>query len=101
MSTGAPATREDLTAPATKADLLVVKGDLKSMKVDLGSQIKSMKVDLESQIKLLKSDLEGQIKDVARDLRGEMANLQVSLGRTIWIAIATLGAVGIILQFFP
>ena len=86
MSTGAPATREDLTAPATKADLLVVKGDLELVKGDL----KSMKVDLES-----------QIKDVARDLRGEMANLQVSLGRTIWIAIATLGAVGIILQFFP
>ena len=97
MSAGVPVTREDLTAPATKADLLVVKGDLKSMKVDL-----------EGHIKLLKSDLEGQIKDVAIDLRGEMAdlrvemaNLQVSLGRTIWIAIATLGAVGIILQFFP
>ena len=78
MSAGASATSEDLTAPATKADLMV-----------------------------LRSDLEGQIKDVARDLRGEMAdlrvemaNLQASLGRTIWIAIATLGAVGILLEFF-
>ena len=79
MSTGAPATREDLTAPATKADLMVLRADLK----------------------LLRSDLEGQIKDVARDLRGEMANLQASVGRTIWTAIATLGAVGILLQFFP
>ena len=79
MSTGAPATREDLTAPATKADLMVLKSDLKSVK----------------------TDLEGQIKDVARHLRGEMANLQASIGRTIWTAIATLGAVGILLQFFP
>ncbi len=79
MSTGAPATREDLTAPATKADLMVLKSDLKSVK----------------------TDLEGQIKDVARHLRGEMANLQASVGRTIWTAIATLGAVGILLQFFP
>ena len=65
-------------APATKADLMVLKSDLKSVK----------------------SDLEGRIRDVARDLRVEMANLQASVGRTIWLAIATMGAVGILLQFF-
>ena len=71
MSAGAPATSEDLTAPATKADLMV-----------------------------LRSDLEGQIKDVAGDLGVEMANLQASVGRTVWLAIAALGAVGILLQLF-
>ena len=64
--------------PATKADRMVLKSDLESVK----------------------ADLEGQIKDVARDLRVEMANLQASIGRTIWTAITTLGAVGILLQFF-
>lgn len=75
-------------APATKADLMVLKSDLKSVKSDL-----------EGQIKLLRSDLAGLIKDVARDLRVEMAQSAGERGRTIWLAIATLGAVGILLQF--
>ena len=40
-----------------------------------------------------KADLEGQIKDIARDL-------QASVGRTTWLAIAALGVVGVLLQFF-
>ena len=71
MSTGAPATEEDLTGPATKADLV-----------------------------LLKSDLEGQIKDVDRKIDMRIAEVKASLTYTAWLAMATLGGAMALLRLF-
>ncbi len=71
MSAGAPATKEDLTAPATKADLM-----------------------------LLKSDLEGQIKDVGRKIDVRIAEVKTSLTYTVWLAMATLGGAMALLRLF-
>ncbi len=71
MSASAPDTKEDLTAPATKADLV-----------------------------LLKSDLEGQIKDVDRKIDVRTAEVKTSLTYTVWLAVATLGGAMALLRFF-
>ena len=78
MSTDVPATAEHLTAPATKADLVLLKSDLL----------------------LLKSDLEGQIKDVDRKIDVRIAEAKTSLTYTVWLAMATLGGAMALLRFF-
>ena len=71
MSAGAPATEGDLTAPVTKADLM-----------------------------LLQSDLEGQIKDVGHKINVRIAEVKTSLTYTVWLAMATLGGAMVLLRFF-
>ena len=78
MSASAPATEGDLTAPATKADLVLLKSDLL----------------------LLKSDLEGQIKDVDRKIDVRIAEVKTSLTYMVWLAVATLGGAMALMRFF-
>ena len=89
MSAGAPATREDLTAPATKADLMVLKSDLKSAKADL-----------EGQIKLLRSDLDRVDARLTAKIDVSIAEVKTSLTYTVWLAMATLGGAMALLRLF-
>ena len=59
-----------------------------------------VKTDLESRIDQLDTDLKAEIKGVRADLRVGLKDVQVSLLRFVWTAVGTLGAVGILLQFF-
>ena len=93
MSTEARIAEGDWTGrPATKGDLMLLKTDLELVKADL---------------KLVKSDLENKIDRVDGKIDLAVANLEVKIAeghrsqaRTTWLAVATLGAVGILLQFF-
>ena len=77
MSVGTPVAKDDWAAPATRGELRL----------------------LDRKIDRVAVDLEDKIKDVARDLQIGMANIQTSIGRTIWIAAGSLGALGILLRF--
>ncbi len=96
LSASTPVTKEDLTAPATKADLMLLRTDLELVKADL----KSVNTDLEGQIKLMKSDLGGQIKDVDRRIDVRTAEVKTSLTYMVWLAVATLGGAMALLRFF-
>lgn len=97
MSTEARIAEGDWTGrPATKGDLMLLK-------TDLGGDLTLLKTDLE----LVKADLENKIDRVDRKIDLAVANLEVKIAeghrsqsRTTWLAVATLGAVGILLQFF-
>ena len=77
MSVGTPVAKDDWAAPTTRGELRL----------------------LDRKIDRVAADLEDKIKDVARDLQTGMANIQTSIGRTIWIAAGSLGALGILLRF--
>ena len=79
MSAGAMIAEDDWTGrPATKGDLILVQTDLEKVK----------------------SDLEHKIDLAVANLDVKIAEGHRSQARTTWLAVATLGAVGIMLQFF-
>ena len=82
MSAGAPATREDLTAPATKADLMLLRSDL------------------EGRIKSLRSDLDRVDARLTAKIDVSIAEVKTSLTYTVWLAMATLGGAMALLRFF-
>ena len=97
MSAGARIAEDDWTGkPATKGDLMLLKTDLELVKTDL----KLVKSDLEHKIDRVESDLGAKIDVAAANLEVKIAEGHRSQARTTWLAVATLGAVGILLQFF-
>ncbi len=82
MSIGSSVAEGDWSAPATRGELLLVK------------------TELEDRIDQLATDLKAEIKGVRADLKIGLKDVQVSLLRIVWTAVATLEAVGILLQFF-
>lgn len=69
--------------PATKADLHLLKGelraDMKLMRSDLQADMKLMRSELRADMQVMRSDLEGQIKD----LRVETVEMGAALSREI------------------
>lgn len=51
-------------------------------------------------LKLLEADLGARIDSAAAGLEVKIAEGHQSLARIIWLAVATLGAVGILLRIF-
>ena len=82
MSVGTSLAEGDGSAPATRGELLLVK------------------TELEGRIDRLDTDLKAEIEGVRADLRVGLKDVQVGMLRIVWTAAATLGAVGILLQFF-
>ena len=83
----------DWSAPATR-------GELRSVKHDLERKIDRIAADLKAEIKGVRADLAIGLKGVRADLAIGLKDVQVSVGRIVWTAVATLGAVGILLRFF-
>ena len=104
MSAGARIAEDDWTGnPATKGDLMLLKTDLELVKSDLElvkSDLKLVKSDLEHKIDRVESDLGAKIDVAVANLEVKIAEGHRSQARTTWLAVATLGAVGILLQFF-
>ena len=71
-----------LGAPATTGQVLLVKADL-------NAKIDRVAYDLSTKIDEVRTDLEIKIRDV-----------RLSMNRSIWLAVATLSAVGIVLRYF-
>ena len=71
-----------MTKPATKGDLMLVKTDLEAKIDRLDAKIDRVEASLTSKIEV------------------EIARLHRSMGRTVWLALAILGALGILLRFF-
>ena len=82
MSDETAVAEHDWSAPATRGEL------------------RSVKHDLERKIDRIAADLKADIKGVRADLAIGLKDVQVSVGRIVWTAVATLGAVGILLRFF-
>ena len=59
-----------------------------------------LKTDLEYKIDRMGSNLSAKIDLAVADLEVKMAELHRRQARMTWLAVATLGAVGILLQFF-
>ena len=89
MSDETAVAEHDWSAPATRGELRSVKHDLEG-KIDR----------LDSKVDRIAADLKADIKEVRADLAIGLKDVQVSLGRIVWTAMATLGAVGILLRFF-
>ena len=82
MSKGAHISETDWSAPATRGELM------------------SVKHDLEKKLDQLRSDLEKKLDQVRGKSEIGLKDVQVNLTRTVWTAVATLGAVGILLRLF-
>ena len=97
MSAGARIAEDDWTGrPATKGDLVLLKADLELVKSDLEHKIDRV----DSKIDRVESDLGAKIDVAVANLEVRIAEVKGSQARTTWLAVATLGAVGILLQFF-
>ena len=89
MSTGNQTAAGDLAAPASKGELRLVQSDLNG-KIDRVAADLNGRIDkVQSEIKGLRSDFSVELKD-----------MEVRLVRRAWTAVATVGAVGILLRFF-
>ncbi len=107
MSVGTAVAEGDWSVPATRGELMSVKHDLKRKIDRLDSKIDRVASDLKSEIEEVRSEIVGVradlkvgLKDVRADLKVGLKDVQVSLVRIVWTAVATLGAVGILLRFF-
>ena len=89
MSVGTSLAEGDWSAPATRGELLLVKTELEG-------RIDKVASDLKSEIEGVRADL----KVGLADFRVGLKDVQVSLVRMVWTAVAALGAVGILLRFF-
>lgn len=83
-------------APATRGGLMSVKHDLEGKIDGLDGRTDRVAADLKAEITAVKADLKG----VRADLEVGLKDVQVGLARIAWTAVATLGAVGILLRFF-
>lgn len=93
MSKGAHIPETDWSAPATR-------GDLMSFKHDLEKRFDQLREDLERKIDGVRGDLERKIDGVRGESQLGLKDVQVNVARTVWTAVATLGAVGILLRLF-
>ena len=100
MSAGALIAEDDWTAPATKGDLMLVKSDLEGQIKLVKSDLMLVKSDLEHKIDRVETDLGAKIDLAVANLEVKMAEGHRSQARATRLAVATLGAVGILLQFF-
>ena len=102
---------EGLDAPATKRELLLVKADLEDRMDRMEDRMEQMEERLQGQItevkadlKQVKADLKADMDDQSESLRAEIASaakgVELKLTRIAWTAVATLGAIGILLRFF-
>ena len=78
MSLGTPANKDDWGCARFPGELILLRADLER------------RFDR----------LDSKIDRVVADLRVGMADMEGSIGRTIWMAVGALGAVGILLRFF-
>ena len=83
----------DLSAPATRGELFLVK-------TELVGKIDQVATELNGKVDQVATELNGKIDRVEASLKVEMKEMQLGLVRMMWIAVGTLGAVGILLQFF-
>ena len=89
MSTGSQTAAGDLAAPASKGELRLVQSDLTG-------RIDRVAADLNRKIDKVQSEIKGMRSDSSLELK----DMEVRLVRMTWTAVATLGAVGILLRFF-
>ena len=82
MSATTQIAKDDWTSPATKGDLMLVTSDLNG------------KIDQ------IASDLNGKIDQLDRKIDLGLKDVQLRMFRMIWTAVATLGAVGVLLRFW-
>ena len=78
-----------MTKPATKGDLMLVKTDLDARMDRLDTRIDRV----DAKIDRVEASLNSKIEV-------EIARLHRSMSRTVWLALAILGALGILLRFF-
>ena len=100
MSDETAVAEHDWSAPATRGELRSVKHDLEAKIDRLDSKVDQIAADLKAEIKGVRADLAIGLKGVRADLAIGLKDVQVSVGRIVWTAVATLGAVGILLRFF-
>ena len=85
-----------MTKPATKGDLMLVKTDLDARMDRLDTRIDRV----DAKIDRVAVDLNGRLDRLDAKIETEIARLHRSMGRTVWLALAILGALGILLRFF-
>ena len=101
MSAGAMIAEDDWTGkPATKGDLILVQTDLEKVKSDLEHKIDRVESVLGARIDRVETELGTKIDLAVANLEVKIAESHRGQARTTWLAVATLGAVGILLQFF-
>ena len=115
-----------MTKPATKGDVMLVKHDLENrmdqLEGSLNGRMDQLEGSLNGRMDQLEGSLNGRMDQLEGGLNGRMDRLETTLnsrieveiakievqiaglhrafGRTVWIALAILGAVGILLRFF-
>ncbi len=86
MSVRTPNAEGDWAAPATRAEVMVLKADLESkidrFAADLGGKIKDVRVEL---------------AELGRDLSGEISKLRVSMG---WMTVGVATVLGGLITLF-
>ena len=104
MSVGVPSVGEDWTTPATKADLKLLKADVKLLDSDLRVEMARMDRNLRDVVTTQGDELKDRIakqghdlKDRIADMKGEIARLRVSMA---WMTMAVVMGLGGLITLF-
>ncbi len=104
MSVGAPSVGEDWTTPATKADLKLLKADVKLLDSDLRVEMARMDRNLRDVVTTQGDELKDRIakqgddlKDRIADIKEEIARLRVSMA---WMTMAVVMGLGGLITLF-
>ncbi len=93
-----------MTKPATKGDVMLVKHDLENrmdrLEGSLNGRMDQLEGSLNGRMDRLETTLNSRIEVEIAKIEVQIAGLHRAFGRTVWIALAILGAVGILLRFF-
>ena len=104
MSVGVPSVGEDWTTPATKADLKLLKADVKLLDSDLRVEMARMDRNLRDVVTTQGDELKDRIakqghdlKDRIADMKEEIARLRVSMA---WMTMAVVMGLGGLITLF-
>ena len=94
MSLGTPANQDDWARmPATKADLELLKANLKLLEADLGGRIRDVRVEMAN----MGRDLSKEIDKQSRRLGDEISKLRVAMA---WMATGVATVLGGLMTLF-
>lgn len=94
------ATREDilLTKGELKTEIQGVRGELQGMRSELRSELQSVKGGLQVEIQSVESDLHAEIRSVKSELKAEIQDVKGHIRVLYWMTGTTLAGVAAILS---